>query len=187
MPDASLPVLDRGNQVEVFLHGDILPGMAEAYARQLKAAGSRSVLVRLHSPGGDWLESSAMYAATQAHQGRTTALVEGLAASSASFLLQAFSERRIAKNALLMVHAPHMTASGRAEDHEAAAQVLKTVRTRLASAYARSGQPVAVIDGCTRTTAAAWPIRMPSSKSRWRGCGRRSMSGTTGCARPCRA
>ena len=148
MPDGhTFRVIDRRGAMEIFLHGDIVPGMAEGYARELKAAAGRPVLVRVHSAGGDWLEASAMFAATQAHPGLTTALVEGLAASSASFLLQAFNKRRIAQNALLMVHAPHMTASGRAEDHDAAATVLRTVRSRLAAAYARSGQPATVIEG----------------------------------------
>ena len=151
MLDGALRVLDRRAATEIFLHGDIVPGMAEVYARELKSAGSRPVLVRLHSGGGDWLEASAMFAATRAHPGRTTALVEGLAASAASFLVQAFTERRIAENALIMVHGPTMLAGGNAADHETAAQVLKTVRTRLAAVYRDMGDAAAAVPDLVTT------------------------------------
>lgn len=144
-------ITNRGNAIDIYVHGEITPGMARPFGDELKAANGKPITVYLHTPGGDWTEAAAMYSMVQAYKGQTTGFVQGMAASSGSFLLQAFNKRMASQNALIMVHSPSMGTYGTAEEHEVAAQVLRTVRDRLANTYSRSGQPREVIEGWLNT------------------------------------
>ena len=58
---------------------------AAEFARQLRAAGDEDVTVHVNSAGGDVFDANAMAELVRAREGRVTAVIEGLAASAASY------------------------------------------------------------------------------------------------------
>ncbi len=76
------------------------------FREQLLAVGNApAIKVEINCEGGVCTEGMAMYSALRQYPGRKVGVVTGIAASMASVLLQACDERRVAKGALLMVHA----------------------------------------------------------------------------------
>lgn len=114
---------------------------AKQFIDELKAlaADVRTIRVHVNSPGGDVFEAVAITNALRAQReekGRTVEmLVEGLAASAASFLLQAGNTIRIADNALVMVHNPWSIQIGEASDMLEMAAMLEKVRDTIIATY----------------------------------------------------
>src|SRR5688572_26772936 len=67
-------------------------------------AKAKEILVRVNSPGGDVFEGMAIMNALKRADARVIIEVEGLAASSASFIAMAGDEVRIHKGAQMMIH-----------------------------------------------------------------------------------
>lgn len=104
---------------------------------QLNEAGSATdVVVPISSYGGNVIAGTEMYNAIKNHQGKTTAVVSGIAASMGSYLLTAFDEVHIEENSYVMLHNPYGSSSGDFEQLEADSNLLKKMRDNLAKAYA---------------------------------------------------
>lgn len=91
--------------------------------------------IRLNCDGGDCLEGWAIIDKLQATGKKITATIEGHAASMASLILLAASERRGYKHAQLLIHKPYFPAytladAYRAEDLEKLTEQLKTETAR---------------------------------------------------------
>ncbi|HFQ4959210.1 TPA: head maturation protease, ClpP-related [Vibrio vulnificus] len=104
--------------------------------KALQAIGSKDLVMRIQSRGGSVYEGLAMYNAIKAHKGKTTAVVEGLAASIATYLMMACDERHMPKNAAAMIHNPKMGAWGEEGELESALTQLKNAKSTIAGAYA---------------------------------------------------
>lgn len=94
--------------------------------------------VHVNSPGGDVFGAIAMANALrdQRKQGRQVeTIVEGLAASAASIVIQAGDPIRIADNALIMIHNPWTFAAGEASELKKAAGELETIRNAIIATY----------------------------------------------------
>ncbi len=94
--------------------------------------------VHVNSPGGDVFGAIAMANALrdQRKQGRQVETsVEGLAASSASIVIQAGDPIRIADNALIMIHNPWTCTCGEASELKKAAGELETIRNAIIATY----------------------------------------------------
>lgn len=143
------------NQFEVKMAGPIpeiymYAGIGEAYGGVsaesfVKAVnnirGKSEIVVHLHSEGGDAFEAAGMYAALKRHPAHVIMQVDGLAASSASYLMMAGDEIQIADNGIVMIHEPESGARGRASEMERRAAMLRTLIGTVAQAYSeRSGQ-----------------------------------------------
>lgn len=70
----------------------------------LRAIGERDVTVYINSPGGDMFEGIAIYNRLREHSHKVTTKVLGMAASAASVIYLAGSERQVASSAFLMIH-----------------------------------------------------------------------------------
>lgn len=70
----------------------------------LRAIGDREVTVYINSPGGDMFEGIAIYNRLREHKQKVTTKVLGMAASAASVIYLAGSERQVASSAFLMIH-----------------------------------------------------------------------------------
>jgi ATP-dependent Clp protease protease subunit len=70
----------------------------------LRAIGERDVTVYINSPGGDMFEGIAIYNRLREHTHKVTTKVLGMAASAASVIYLAGSEREVASSAFLMIH-----------------------------------------------------------------------------------
>ena len=130
---------------EIMIYDDIGPfygGITDRqFAADLKSMGEVSEInVRISSQGGDVFQGLAIYNLLRKHPAKVVVDVDSLAASIASVIVQAGDERRIASNAMLMLHEPWAGVQGTADDLRAKAVVLDQIRDTAADTYAgRSG------------------------------------------------
>lgn len=95
----------------------------------------------INSPGGDAFEGVAIVNVMRSHPARTVAVVQGIAASAASFIACAADETFMAPNSTLMIHKAWGLSIGNADDHRAHAELLEKVDDEQAAIYtAKSGQ-----------------------------------------------
>ena len=102
------------------------------------------IRVLVNSPGGDVFEGIAIVNALRAHPAKVTAVVEGIAASSASFIAAAADELVMMQNSQLFIHNAWTVALGDAAELRSVADDLEKACDRnIASIYAaKSGDPV---------------------------------------------
>lgn len=114
---------------------------AASVREQLSVAGEdEEILVRINSAGGFVTEGMAIYAALRRHKGNTVAIVEGIAASMASVILQAANKRLVCKGSYVMIHNPWAGVQGDAEELRKQAELLDKMKGDLLDIYeARSG------------------------------------------------
>ena len=101
--------------------------------------------LHINSPGGDVHDGIAIYNQLKQRTGSIAVVIDGLAASAASFIAQAASPGRlqVAPHAQMMVHNGFSMAIGDANDLRKTADLLDMITTEIASIYAeRSGKPV---------------------------------------------
>lgn len=130
---------------EVLLYGEIgWECTASDMVRQVQDAEG-DLLVRVNSPGGDVYDGLAIMNALRAHQGTVTAVVEGLAASAASFIVVGGADRVVVRpTAEIMIHDAMSFVGGNAAEMLAAITDLERISDNLASIYAdRAGGDVA--------------------------------------------
>lgn len=132
---------------EVLLYDEIGPsywGLIDASMvidALAKIGESKDVTIRLNSPGGSVDEGIAIYNAIKRHKGAVTTVVDSLAASMASYILQAGSRRIVVDNSMVMVHNPWTIAWGDAAELRKSADVLDKYAQRMIPDYAqRSGK-----------------------------------------------
>lgn len=128
---------------EILLYDEIgLWGVtAKAFTQALATAGPGPLTLRINSPGGDVFDGLAMFSALNQHDGPVNVVVDGLAASAASFLALAGSTISMAPNAFLMIHNAWGVVVGNKGDMTDTADVLGKIDGQLASLYAqKTGQ-----------------------------------------------
>lgn len=94
--------------------------------------------IRLHinSPGGEVFEGIAILNTLRSHKARVVAVVDGIAASAASFIACGADEVAMAKNSELMIHDAWGLCVGNAEDMRKLADELDHLSNNIASIYA---------------------------------------------------
>lgn len=119
---------------------------AKEFARELDRLPDDVDEIRLliNSPGGEVWEGIAIMNALRSHKARTVAVVEGIAASSASFIAASCDELVMMQNSELYIHNAWGVVIGDAADLRAVAQDLEEHYDRnIASVYAaKSGDSV---------------------------------------------
>ncbi len=84
--------------------GAIDPASADKFAETLDACQGRSVVVEIDSTGGQPWAAIGMMKAIERHDHTVLCVVDGLAASSAFFLLQSCTSRYATNRSVLMMH-----------------------------------------------------------------------------------
>jgi len=131
---------------ELFIYDEIGPAYwglvsADAIIDSLKQMTGKHVTARINTPGGSVDEGVAIYNALKEHKGGVTTIVDSLAASMGSYIMQAGERRVVAGNAAVMVHDPWTIAFGNSTELRKTADVLDKYRERLVPDYAaRSGK-----------------------------------------------
>lgn len=133
---------------EMYLYGTIGQSWwgdgvsAKQFADELKKLGDIEDLdLYLNSDGGVVTEARSMYNRLVEHKAKVTVHVDGIAASSASFLAMAGDVINIAEGGFFMIHNARGMAFGEAEELEKMAAVLRTVNRTIVETYAaRTGQ-----------------------------------------------
>ncbi|AWT27315.1 ATP-dependent Clp protease proteolytic subunit [Corynebacterium provencense] len=124
--------------MDINLNGDISPtGCGANWLRSQLPAPDEPVTLRVNSGGGDVYEAITMVNILRAHPGPVTAIVEGLAASAASYLIAGAAEKvTMRPGAEIMVHRPWTALEGDGPALVKAAGDLERLGTTLARTYA---------------------------------------------------
>lgn len=127
----------NGSEAHLYLYGAI--GWPEIEAgevvRALAGIGAATLNVHINSPGGDVFEGRAIKTAIDGFAGKVVAHVDGVAASSASIVMLAADEVKIARGAFVMIHNPWGFAIGEADEMRKTADLLDQVRGTLVRDY----------------------------------------------------
>ncbi|MGH1447427.1 MAG: head maturation protease, ClpP-related [Cognatishimia sp.] len=111
--------------------------------REALAAFSGDAAIVINSQGGDPFEGESARAAMEAHPGKVTLKVNGVAASAASLLAMGADVIEMSAGSFLMIHNPSSGLFGSAEEHEAEAGRLRLLADTYAGVYAaRAGKTV---------------------------------------------
>ncbi len=103
---------------------------------------ARSLEVHINSPGGDVFDGIAIYNAIAQRPGPVTTVVDGLAASAASFIAQAGKTRVVSPGSMMMIHDASGICIGNATEMRELASLLDQVSGNLADIYAaHTGRP----------------------------------------------
>jgi ATP-dependent Clp endopeptidase proteolytic subunit ClpP len=114
---------------------------ADAFVRDLATLEADTLEVHINSPGGSAFDGVAIYNALRDHPAKVETMVDGLAASAASFIAQAGDTRFMAASASMMIHPAQGFAAGDAEEMRKTADMLQKVSDSIAGIYAeRSGR-----------------------------------------------
>lgn len=136
-------ITNKAKKAEVLIYEDIAPASSGAFVRALKDLDADSITVRINSGGGNVFDAIAMTNALRDHPARVTTVVDGLAASAASFIATAGDEVVMNRNSEMMIHNPKASTVGGSDDMRSLADRLDAVRDNIASMYvARAGGTV---------------------------------------------
>lgn len=106
-------------------------------------SGVQEIRLHINSPGGEVFEGIAITNALRNHPARVVAVVDGLAASAASFIAAAADELVMGRNAELMIHDAWGICMGNAADMRELAGRLDHLSNNIASIYqAKAGGTV---------------------------------------------
>jgi ATP-dependent protease ClpP protease subunit len=125
---------------EIYLYDEITPmwGVsASEFTAQLNAVDAPEITLHVNSPGGDVFEGIAIYNALKGCGKPVHALIEGLAASAASFVVMAADRIGIARNAQMMIHNAQGLVIGDATAMADTARMLERQSANIADIYAQ--------------------------------------------------
>ncbi len=134
-----------GTPTQVAIYDEIgMYGVAAADFMADLAGISGDIELHLNSPGGDVFDGIAIYNRLKQHKGDVSVVVDGLAASAASFIAMAASPGKLemAPHSQLMIHDGFGMAIGNAADMQEMAGLLDKASDNIAGIYAdRTGKP----------------------------------------------
>lgn len=149
---ASLPetlsVVAAANEApaEILLYDEI--GMwgtsASDFAQALSRAGDGPLTLRINSPGGDVFDGYAIYNMLRARTAPVNVVVDGIAASAASFIAMAGTTISMGEPSMLMIHNCWGMCIGDRNDMLDMAATQEKIDGQIAAIYAaKAGKPVA--------------------------------------------
>jgi ATP-dependent protease ClpP protease subunit len=109
---------------------------AQDFVNDLRALSVGTINMHVNSPGGEVFDGLAIYESLINHPAKVTAHVDGLAASSASFIVQAADRIVMAPRARMMIHDAHGITIGNAGDMRKMADLLDDLSDNIAEIYA---------------------------------------------------
>lgn len=110
---------------------------AADFSKALSDAHGEDVTIHINSCGGNVFDANAMAERLRAYPGKTTASIEGVAASAASYFALTADEVIMNPSALMMVHNPSTVCAGQASDLRECADFLDKVRETIVSQYVK--------------------------------------------------
>lgn len=135
----------KANAADIFILDEIgaFGVTAKAFIGELQALGGRPFTLHVNSPGGDMFAGLAIYNAIDSYRGQVTAVVEGVAASAASFISMAADKIVMPSNSMMMLHEASVGVIGGVESMREGARILGNLNSSMANAYAaKSGLTV---------------------------------------------
>lgn len=95
----------------------------------------QQIILRINSPGGEVWEAMAILNMLGAHRARVTAVVDGIAASAASFIAASCDETVMSRGSQMMIHSPSAIVWGNAVDMRKGAAFLDTLEASMIEVY----------------------------------------------------
>ena len=105
------------------------------FAKELNGIKTGTINLRINSPGGDVFEARAMQTALREHPAKCVAYIDGLAASSATFVAMGADEIRMAEGSFFMIHNAWGLTVGNAGEMRAMADTLDKVDGAIVADY----------------------------------------------------
>lgn len=93
------------------------------------------IVLRINSPGGEVWEAMAILNMLGAHRARVVAVVDGLAASAASFIAASCDETVMSPGSQMMIHSPSSIAWGNSAEMRKTAVFLDTLEESMVEVY----------------------------------------------------
>ncbi|WP_455833737.1 head maturation protease, ClpP-related [Pseudarthrobacter siccitolerans] len=128
-----------GDAADVYIY-DVIDSYwgvnASEFVRELAALDVETINLYVNSPGGSVFDGTAIMNALRRHKAHVVATVDGLAASAASFIVQAADEVVMGFGSEMMIHDASAVCWGNAADMEETAKVLNQLSETIASVYA---------------------------------------------------
>lgn len=113
---------------------------AQDFVNDLRKLNAKAIDLHVNCEGGEVFDGLAIYETLRLHPANITAIVDGIAASAASFVVQAADKIIMAPRARLMIHDAHGFVGGNARDMREMANLLDDLSDTIADIYAeRSG------------------------------------------------
>lgn len=151
-----LKVMNKAEVAELYLSGDIVDdavgGIVSGisggdttgyeFPAKLKAQldaieADKPIEMHINSGGGSVFAGVALANMLARHKGKTTCIIDGLAASIATQIFFSADECKMPSNCYLMLHRPFTETRGNAEELRKAAEVLDTLQAGLETTYQR--------------------------------------------------
>lgn len=132
-------VASQGSEAVVHVYDSIggYDGVsAIEFVKGVNEIKAKNITVHINSPGGDVFDAISMHAALVNHQASVSMVVDGIAASAASFLAMAGDSIGIEKPARMMIHDASGLTIGNEQDHREMANLLSEVSDTIAEMYA---------------------------------------------------
>lgn len=141
-----------GNSADVYIFDEIgFFGLtAKDFVDQIRGLSASSINLHINSIGGEVFDGVAIRNAIRGHPAHVTTIVDGVAASSASFIALAGDEVVMNRNSQFMIHEPMGGAIGNAVEVASMVDMLNRSADNIASMYAEKAGG----------TAAEWRDRM---------------------------
>jgi ATP-dependent Clp endopeptidase proteolytic subunit ClpP len=130
-------------QVTIYDEIGFLGVSADSFMHDL-AGVDGDIEMHINSPGGDVFDGIAIYNQLRQRAGGVSVIVDGLAASAASFIAQAASPGQLAMapHSQMMIHDGFGMTIGNADDMRKTAELLEKASDNIAGIYAdRTGKP----------------------------------------------
>lgn len=128
-----------GDTADVYIY-DVIDSYwgvnASEFVRELAALDVENINLYVNSPGGSVFDGTAIMNALRRHKAHITATVDGLAASAASFIVQAADEVVMGFGSEMMIHDASAVCWGNAADMEETAKILNQLSETIAGVYA---------------------------------------------------
>ncbi len=113
---------------------------AQDFVNDLNGVKAKSIELHVNCEGGEVFDGVAIYETLLRHPANITAYVDGIAASSASFVVQAADRIVIGQRARMMIHNAHGAVFGNAKDMREMADLLESLSDTIADIYAERSQ-----------------------------------------------
>lgn len=114
---------------------------AQDFVNALRSVVTGTITMYVNCEGGEVFDGLAIYEALRRHPANITAFIDGIAASAASFVVQAADRVVMAAHAKMMIHDAHGAVLGNARDMRSMADLLDALSDTIADIYAeRSGK-----------------------------------------------
>lgn len=132
----------NGNLGRVFIRGVIGRDInAESFRRQLADFKGNELEVRIDSCGGNVVEAFSIFGAIRewgvSHNGATTAVIEGVSMSAASYIMLACKTIKAFPSSVVMIHNVSCGASGNARDLERVAEGIRKFENIFLAEYCK--------------------------------------------------